>query len=253
MANIPSKFRTDKLLAIAKNLSLTDPYRIIHPVKREFTYVPNARMNLNRSRIDYFLIKSDQIDKIIKCDIAHALSSTSFDHKKISLTIGKRRGKNDFNKINTSLLKNRGVNLLVKSKVLESYVVHADPDAVPGFQIRSLLIDIGRIERLIREWIKNNDDLQTIELAEAIFEQLPQLHFFETLPLTSSDDFFFEGMVSAVRTSLLSVQASIHLEKNKALKELSIELSSLKNNYDNNSLQIKKSGTSSDGSKRILS
>jgi exonuclease III len=82
MANIPSKFRTDKLLAIAKNLSLTDPYRILHPVKREFTYVPNARMNLNRSRIDYFLIKSDQIDKIIKCDIAHALSSTSFDHKK---------------------------------------------------------------------------------------------------------------------------------------------------------------------------
>jgi hypothetical protein len=196
-------------------------------------------MNLNRSRIDYFLIKSDQIDKIIKCDTAHALSSTSFDHKKISLTIGKRRGKKDFNKIDTSLLKNRGVNLLVKSKVLESYVVHADPDAVPGFQIRSLLIDIGRIERLIREWIKNNDDLQTIELAEAIFEQLPQLHFFETLPLTSSDDFFFEGMVSAVRTSLLSVQASIHLEKNKALKELSIELSSLKNNYDNNSLQIK--------------
>jgi hypothetical protein len=116
--------------------------------------------------------------------------------------------------------------------------VHADPDAVPGFQIRNLLIDIGRTERLIREWIKNND-LQTIELAEAIFEQLPQLHFFETLPLTASDYFFFEGMVSTVRTSLLSVQASIHLEKNKALKELSIELSNLKKNYDNNRLQIK--------------
>jgi exonuclease III len=51
MINIPSRARSEKINEIANRSGLTDPYRILHPVKKEFTYIPNARMNLNRSRI----------------------------------------------------------------------------------------------------------------------------------------------------------------------------------------------------------
>jgi hypothetical protein len=141
--------------------------------------------------------------------------------------------------VDTNILKNRGVNLLVKTKILESYVVHADPDSVPGFVARDLLIDMGRIARLINDWVKCPNELEKIEEAEAIFEMLPGLDYFEGLPLSISDDYFFEGMISTVRTYLLSVQASIHLEKNKITRVMSRELANLKENYEANFLRIK--------------
>jgi exonuclease III len=91
MATIPSKYRSDKIAKIAEKLGLTDPFRVLHPIKKEFTYIPNARMNLNRSRIDFFLIKRDNADLILDCKIAETLASTSFDHKKISLTLGNKK------------------------------------------------------------------------------------------------------------------------------------------------------------------
>jgi hypothetical protein len=207
---------------LAANVGLADPYRILHPVKREFTYIPNARMNLNRSRIDFFLTKKNQAQYVLGCNISSALSSTSFDHKKISLSLGIKKKKPDFNKIDQSLLKNRGVELLVKIKVLENYIVNADPDAVPGYLTRGLLIDIGRIESGIQDWVKNNQDPVRIEEVENIFETLPDLEFFEELPRSGSDDFFFEGLISTVRTSVLSLQAGIHLGKKQKSKKLTI-------------------------------
>jgi exonuclease III len=54
MANIPSKIRSDAVINMASNIGLTDPYRVKYPIKRDFTYIPNARMNINRSRLDFF-------------------------------------------------------------------------------------------------------------------------------------------------------------------------------------------------------
>jgi hypothetical protein len=71
------------------------------------------------------------------------------------------------------MLKNRGINLLVRLKVLESYLVHADPDSVPGYITHDLLIDVSRSERLVYAWIKNNENTEPYNEAEAIFETLP--------------------------------------------------------------------------------
>jgi hypothetical protein len=56
MQNIPSKFRSEKINNVANKHELTDPYRFLHPNKKDSTYVPNAMGHRNRSRIDYFLI-----------------------------------------------------------------------------------------------------------------------------------------------------------------------------------------------------
>jgi hypothetical protein len=104
---------------------------------------------------------------------------------------------------------------MVKIRVLECYIVNADPDSVPRYQTRNLLIDIGSIDRLIREWIKDESKIEKITEAEDIFDTLPDLGFFEGLPRTGTDDFFFEGIVSMVRTAVLSLQSCIHIEKNK--------------------------------------
>jgi exonuclease III len=93
MVNIPSRQRSERLIRMANILNLTDPYRILHPIKREFTYVPNARVNLNRSRIDFFLISTNIASRLIDCGIEQSLSSTSFDHKKFSFRWGSKAKK----------------------------------------------------------------------------------------------------------------------------------------------------------------
>jgi exonuclease III len=55
MNNIPSKRRSEKINAIARNLSLTDPYRYLFPTRKEFTFVPNIAGNRNRSRLDFWI------------------------------------------------------------------------------------------------------------------------------------------------------------------------------------------------------
>jgi hypothetical protein len=98
---------------------------------------------------------------------------------------------------------------------------------VPGFEIREKMFDIGRIDRLIRAWVKNSENLEIITEAESIFNTFPPLDYFENLPRDGSDEFFFKGLVSMVRTSVLSLQAGIHLEKNKVEKEMGCELINL--------------------------
>jgi exonuclease III len=59
MVQIPSRIRSERLNTMSTNLCLHDPFRIFNPVAREFTYVPNAHRNVNRSRIDFFFMFRD--------------------------------------------------------------------------------------------------------------------------------------------------------------------------------------------------
>ena len=68
MRNIPSRRRSEKINSMARNLKIIDPFRFLHPLKKEFTFVPNIPGQKNRSRLDFFLVS----DKIIHdCKIAN--------------------------------------------------------------------------------------------------------------------------------------------------------------------------------------
>jgi exonuclease III len=54
MRNLPSVFRTEKIRQMADKFNLTEPFRMFHPVRKDYTYIPNAAENRNRSRIDFF-------------------------------------------------------------------------------------------------------------------------------------------------------------------------------------------------------
>ena len=50
MVNIPSLRRSNRILEMCTVLDLTDPYRIIYPFTREFTFTPHGVDQINRSR-----------------------------------------------------------------------------------------------------------------------------------------------------------------------------------------------------------
>jgi len=86
MAGIPSARRSRKIQEIATELKMTETYRIFKPNHREYTYVPSAAGNANRSRLDFFLISETLTHLLMSCKIPPALNSLVFDHKKISIS-----------------------------------------------------------------------------------------------------------------------------------------------------------------------
>jgi len=55
MRNIPSLRRSLRIHELCTQLSLSDPFRVSNPVRKEYTYIPTSLLEHNRSRIDYLL------------------------------------------------------------------------------------------------------------------------------------------------------------------------------------------------------
>ena len=64
MMTIPSYIRSNAILKMSEKLKLTDPYRIFYPDRRDFTFIPLAVGQNNRSRLDFFLISESVSNKL---------------------------------------------------------------------------------------------------------------------------------------------------------------------------------------------
>jgi hypothetical protein len=169
---------------MSENLNLVDAYRVLYPNNREFTYIPNAAANINRSRIDFFLISEGLAVQKFNAGVSNRLVSKSFDHKLITLEFGIVMPK-IFNKIDDGLINNVETDITVRSTVFESYLVHTDDDAFPRYRKNELMIDIGRINNLMRTYfnLKTNAEEENqmqdiLAEASAILETLPDPEFF---------------------------------------------------------------------------
>jgi exonuclease III len=124
MINVPSIFRTNKLREICVNHNLTDPYRALYPNRKDFTFIPSAANNLNRSRIDFFLISFPLLEYVKNCTISHGLLSAHFNHKCINLTFKSKGGIKNY-PVKNNILNEDEVNWQVTSSVIETYIQHA--------------------------------------------------------------------------------------------------------------------------------
>jgi exonuclease III len=90
MAAPPSIHRSRLLHTICCDFHMSDPFRILHPDAKDFTYTPRTGNN-NRSRLDFFLISNNIIPSVISCKINPNLITKLFDHKSIILNFDKKK------------------------------------------------------------------------------------------------------------------------------------------------------------------
>jgi len=88
MANIPNQKNSELLENLASEVGLFDPYRVLYPTKRNFTYSPFGHVRLNRSRLDFFVVSANVLQDITDCSCDSAVSLKLFDHKSVSLILG---------------------------------------------------------------------------------------------------------------------------------------------------------------------
>ena len=254
MVNTPSIFRTNKLREICNNFNLVDPYRSLHPNRSEYTYVPSAVNNQNRSRIDFFMINVEMLPLLKNCIIPHNLLSIHFDHKLISLSFKKPKNPKIF-PISNRILKEDELNWSVKASVIESYIQHAELNInyTAENKAEHLLI-IGQILICIQESLNLKLNLADLGInpllenliaakktnIELLFLSLPLLSEFEALvrPDYCNDVLFFDTLIHCVRNGALLQQKNIFLLKNRRKNEILNRIKALKENYSHNQREI---------------
>jgi hypothetical protein len=252
MLAIPSRVRTECIKEMAVELDLIEPYRATNPNKREYTYIPSALNNVNRSRIDFFLISSELLEKVTYCEIPHSLSTTLFDHKSIFLSLGKCK-KPVRPVIKDMVLKDKDLQFHVQAGIIETYLHHSA--VTPVFsenEKQRLLRAIGNIMRNLQAINKlelnmatnGRNDRDEILLAghrgevRLLFDDMPELTFFENLDKTCSDDIFFEILANSIRNNTLSHQSTTFTVKNARKQLLTNLISDLKRQFNENSNEI---------------
>lgn len=247
MREIPSRTRSLRLKQISTRFNLTDPYRVLHPNKRDFTYVPNDNRLTNRSRLDFFLVSTNFAESVQTCQISPSNVKSIFDHK--SITCSNRK---PF-KRPTKILKNEILTCpevlnRVKASIFEFYIHHTDENVFPNFLRRETLENIGLIAMKLRDINKKkfrvargdgtgteNEDISRLrDEIDFIFRNIPDIDFFNDLEINCSPDVFFESLVMTVRDETLNEQARFFRIRNCRKTNLQREISNLKTDYENN-------------------
>ena len=93
MNSIPSLIRSNWLAETMDRFNLLDPFRLISPTYRDYSYHPFGLLRHNRSRIDFFLTSQELSDNVRSATILNSFSKKCFDHRPIFLQLGKKKSK----------------------------------------------------------------------------------------------------------------------------------------------------------------
>jgi len=198
MATPPNLRHSNYVSTLCENLNLMDPFRALHPLRRDFSYVPRAVGQLNRSRIDFFLVSRDLIPSVTECEICPHLQSKLFDHKAITLSfIPLRFPKNNRVSISNSILYEDDIDIVVRNSVLECYLLHINDNNLINFNREQYLNYVGRIWTLLRDagsphliQVEDEGGYERFIHREACLDEirilfnLLDLDYLQTLPLT---------------------------------------------------------------------
>ena len=91
MAEVPNIRHTRLLCDLCADLGLTDPYRLFFPGRKDFTFKPRCPTQINKSRIDFFLISIPFFGAASECDISPSLQNSLFDHKSVHITFNAKK------------------------------------------------------------------------------------------------------------------------------------------------------------------
>ncbi len=251
-AGIPSINRSNWLNSLCLSQKLVDPFRTLHPHKKEFTYVPFAQDSTIRSRLDFFFVSDSLVTKIVDCRIPNHLSSTLFDHKPVTLTF-KRINPYKKQTINDTILSDSDIDSIVLTATIDAYASHIVLDLVfddrqldliktrTGEAI-SLLKDLSDLKvRLAKEGFVEDYVARCTNIRNQIAETLdilPTPEFLNSLNLSCTRDVFLEILIMSIKNSCLAYQHNLFKIKNMQKSRLGKKIDNLKLDFNANAGEI---------------
>ncbi len=215
--------------------------------RRDFSYAPWGNLRKNRSRIDFFLVSSNIVDKVDDCFIKPHTQSKLFDHKAIVLDFCAKKAPVARPTISNSILRDPNLDIVVKLASLECY---AQSLVDNNLKMQSLRM-IGSCLKKLRDMGPDpshleyvHADLVDIDIRDrlkgeirGILAELDDLN----IPggdITMEADEFLEFMMNNIRNEVVSYQAFINKTINHSFKKLISKLESLKLDHIGNADDI---------------
>jgi hypothetical protein len=229
MARLPNVNHSTKISEMSNEFSLSDPFRLLYPDRKEYTYVPRFNLSQNRSRLDFFLVSDTILDAISDCKIQDGLQNKLFDHKAVSLVFNKSRKKQvERYAITKKDLNDDLLGFLVHSTVAETYLHNIQEDRIYGNNKNFLLNTCGTIKNLIRESgppfeLRLGIEFDRHEIEERqrkivriqVLCQLLNLQALENGTLSCNPQVFMETLLLNIKNDTTSHQSFIRHQKNK--------------------------------------
>jgi hypothetical protein len=229
MRAVPSTVRTERILQLCEEFSLSDPYRSLHPDWKDYTYIPAGDMRLNRSRIDFFLVSDSIFDSISACDIAQSFCKKSFDHKKITLSFKKIKKKGR-KCINNRILENPLLDCAIKLAIWECYLTAIL--CIPGGLVEAVVyeecVKLNNIDTSFNELVflqgkaavtglteeeTANEERIRARVAEA-WTDVISYERLQNYPRNCDDDIFFESLIMYTSKAAMTLQSRAILAEN---------------------------------------
>jgi exonuclease III len=216
MVKLPNLRHSLLLQELCVNHSLTDPFRLFNPNRREYSYSSKVENKLNKSRLDFFLCSMSLIDSVSSCGINECLQSRLFDHKAIFLSFVPVKSINALPTISSDIHLDPVTDLIVRISVLESYVTHSC--ITNNFSLdesTSILQQLGEIRFRIREIMpldladhsSTNDDYFTaLGWCDRRLSSLELLNLCDN-ELQCDYDQFLEILIMNIRNNVINYQA----------------------------------------------
>jgi hypothetical protein len=241
MVRPPNRNHSLAMAEMCDALGLTDPYRVLNPNKKEYSYVPRVRDANNRSRIDFFLLSYGLIHNNMSCTVLPNLQNKLFDHRAVVLSYKKVIKNNGLPiRIDSKILKDDIVDLIIYAATAEAYALHADAEQVTEPVRREHLRNIGQLKILIRdlgppitpyEEVLRDNGVDFADRREILLREGDQckddinLPLLQQWPLVPDPDVFFETLTGMIKNELVSYQ----VYRGRAEKS---QLSNLRNSID---------------------
>ena len=248
MYDVPSSRHSVLLSEMCNELNLSDPYRLFFPGRRDYTFNPRNPTQINKSRIDFFLISIPFFSAVSSCDISQYLQNSLFDHKSINIHFNTRKTKGLCNpSVSREILADSELELVVRLAAIECYVIHTVDGALRAGEKNILLTSIGNCKNNFRHagpahnYLPASDlDAERLDEREILINQirtfLNEIDFnrLENLERSCTPDIFMEVLLIAVKNDSISYQAFVKKVKTNFIKSLCMKLASAKASENQN-------------------
>jgi len=259
MAATPNRVNAECLNRMCGNLSLTDPYRILYPEKRDFTYQPFGTVRLNRSRIDFFCISTGLLEYLVDSGISSSPIMSGFDHKNIHLKIGKQSFIKQERSLSNQFLGESIVKFTILASAIRSHIQSINQHSVLNRAIKRnihdfLRLELQKIERvraLIKQYleesltcVKNpspaleNNLRAKLRSIEGDLDDCVSLAELETFEKNTDPNVFFEKLTVETKRAGIWVQHFLFKITKEQINTKEKNLAELKKNFNVNFDQI---------------
>jgi exonuclease III len=252
MGRLPNPNHSARLKNICDEFNLTDPFRFLYPEVIDFSYVPRNNMQLNRSRLDFFLISDSLLTGLSDCNINESLQNKLFDHKAIKLSFNVKNLKSAGRPtISNKELNDELLDHLIHVVAAETHLIHSDQVFINGIGKNILLNSCGVIRKLIRDCgpplhlrivTPPTEEAQTARdrllVRIQVLAGTLNMQVIESVPLNVSADVFLETLLNNLKNDAISHQSFMRKAKNEKIADLKKNLKILKENYTGNSNEI---------------